>query len=455
MRNSFNMTEKKNFWRMEDPEFYDADDPEVLNSEKRVGEIKRGGMFKHQRDLWNSKSFIKAIVGGYGAGKTNLCAKRAISLSLYNAPSPVMVVSPNYPMARRTIIFTLRQLLDGRRLDYTYNKSSFEFIIKYKGREAIIWIASGDKPDSLKGPNLCAALIDEPFIQDEEVFTQMIARVRDPKARYKEIMLTGTPEQLNWGYDICEGDKADQFNVHVIHAPTYANKAFSDKTVKNMALAYDEKTRAAFEGGQFVNLSKGAVFYSFNKENNIKVMEIGKEEEVFIGMDFNVNPMSFIAFVLRGNHMHFFKEFTLANSDTQEACESILNEFSILDSDGKIIGCRAKTIFPDPACRQRRSSAVASTTDKSILISNGFKVLARLAHPTKRNRWNSANLKFNDSSITIDPSCVHLIKGLRQLSFEQLTKQEHLTHMTDAATYCVEYMFPISQKLTECKTWLL
>jgi len=439
------VSKKQKFWRMEDPTFYDENHPLVLRGEKYAGEIEKGGMFEHQRKVWNSTAFIKAIVGGYGAGKTNLCGKRAISLAMHNAPSPVMVVSPNYPQARKTIIPTIISMLNGKGLKYTYNKSQFEFSIKFNGNVATIWIVSGDKPDSLKGPNLAAALIDEPFIQEEDVFTQMLARVRCPKAKHREILLTGTPEQLNWGYDICEGDRAEQFNVHVVHAPTYANKSLSEDAIETMGTAYDDKTRAAFEEGQFVNLSKGAVFYNFDNDVNIKTMEIDDDEEVFIGMDFNVDPMSFIAFVLRGNHMHYFKEFTLANSDTQEACEAIRLAF----------GDNVKTVFPDPACRQRRSSAVASTTDKSILVTNGFKVLARPAHPTKRNRWNAANLKLKDGTITIDPSCKHLIKALRQLSFEQLTKQEHLTHMSDAATYAVEYMFPINQKIEKGKTWLL
>ncbi|WP_217878337.1 hypothetical protein, partial [Vibrio alginolyticus] len=85
---------------------------------------------------------------------------------------------------------TIKELLQGKQsllegFSWKYNKADWEFLIRYKGREGIIWIGSGDDPDALKGPNLCGALIDEPFIQSREVFEQMLARVRHPNARTK------------------------------------------------------------------------------------------------------------------------------------------------------------------------------------------------------------------------------------------------------------------------------
>ena len=87
--------------------------------------------------------------------------------------------------------------MDRAELDYKFNQQRGEFIIdNWNGR---IWIGSGDKPDGLRGPNLAWAGIDEPFIQRKEVFDQMVARVRIASAECREIYLTGTPEQMNWG----------------------------------------------------------------------------------------------------------------------------------------------------------------------------------------------------------------------------------------------------------------
>lgn len=134
-------------WRKEDP---------VIDDD---GIVIKGGLFAHQREWWNQSNFVKLLVTGYGGGKTMTGCKRGIAVSLTNAPVPHVVVSPSYKMAKRTTIPTLLSLLRGKMslldgFEYEYLKSDHEFQIRYKGREGIIWIASGDDPDSLKGPNI-------------------------------------------------------------------------------------------------------------------------------------------------------------------------------------------------------------------------------------------------------------------------------------------------------------
>jgi len=435
---SSNSNKQSKFFRLEDP---------VICEE--TGAVIKGGMFPHQRQMWLSDANIKALVGGYGAGKTLYAAKRGIALALHNAPSPVMIVSPSYKQARGTTIITIQQILNARKIKYTYNKSEFEFNIMHNGRHGKIWICSGDNPDSLKGPNISAAIIDEPFIQDESVFTQMQARVRDPKAKYREIVLTGTPEQLNWGYDICAGDKKHMYDIEIIQAPTFANKSLPKEALKTMFAGVDPKMREAYEKGEFVNLSSGMIYYAFERSKHVTKVEVGKDETIYIGMDFNVNPMSFVAFVRRGDKLFFFKEYALSNSDTTEACNMIIDEF----------GDRCKIIFPDPACIQRRTSAKAGQTDKKLIESAGFEAVCRRSHPTKRDRYNAVNSKFDSMDIYIDESCKMLIKGLEQMNHEDLAKQEravkgNLTHMIDAFGYPVEYIFPIGRILTKRKVWL-
>jgi len=431
------------FWRTEDPEFFvEGEEKEAAAVGKFVGQIKKGGMFAHQRLMWYSKKFFKALIGGYGAGKTSYCAKRCIAVALHNAVNavtevPVMVISPNFKQAKKTIIPAIKDLLEGRQLDYTYNKSDFEFTIWRGGKKSIIWIGSGENPDSLKGPNLAAAYIDEPFIQDEQVFIQMQARVRHPMARYKEICLFGTPEQLNWGYEVCEGDKKEQYDFEIIKAGTDANKALDEKTIETMFAGYDEKLKKAFRDGEFINLSKGAIYYAFDRNLHVVKITPEEDEEVFIGMDFNVNPMSFVAFLRREDKLFFFKEFKLRNSDTFEACDVINEHF----------GDNCNVIFPDPACNHRRTNSKAGQTDKSIIMKSGFRAICRAKHPSHRDRFNSVNAKFANMEMFIDPSCTSLIKSLEQLTFEQLSKQEELTHMVDALGYPVERIFPVGQAL--------
>lgn len=420
------------FWRKENP---------VLDEH---GNILVGGMWEHQREAWNATEFIKAVITGVGGGKTFFGGKRGISLAMHNAPVPFMYVSPSYKQAKRTIIPTLEALLDGRKLRYSYNKSDNKFVIRggRGGYPATIWIGSGEDPKSLKGSNLCAAGIDEPFIQAREVFLEILARVRDPRASLREIFLTGTPEDLNWGYDICEGEDRDNYDIKVIHASSRANLALPSSFLETLQSGYDDKMRDAYLDGKFVNMSRGRIYYGFERERNVlSIPDPGGD--LYLGLDFNVNPMAGIIFFTKGNKMHIMEEILLANSDTEEMVNEACRRYP-----GRI-----KTAFPDPSGNSRKTSAPGGKTDFTIIKQSGITVKSRVKAPTRRDRYNCANRRFqdNETPLTIDPSCKKTIQGFEKLTHEGLKQMEELTHPTDAATYPVEYLFPIKQRIQQAR----
>jgi len=427
------------FWRKETPVF------------NRYGVVVKGGMWKHQLEWWNKEEFIKALITGYGGGKTLIGAKRSIAVSLHNAPSPFNVVSPSYKIAKRTVIPTIKALLNGKatleNLSYKFNKSDNEFKIWCRGREAIIWISSGDDPESLKGPNIGAAWIDEPFIQKEDVFTQMLARVRDPQARIKEVNLTGTPETLNWGYEICEGERADNYDLGIVHASTRENLALDTKYADTLENAMTEEAAAAYVGGEFRNLQTGMVYYGFNKDRNVvDIPDPGGE--LFVGMDFNVDPMAAVIFWKNGNHMHFIDEIELPNADTEYMCSYLIETYKY--REGKLKGqCRIKTIFPDASGNNRSTKSPGGRTDFYYIKHAGFIVDAPPGNPLIRDRENACNGKLSpkkgDPTITISPKCKKLIGYfLRYTHAEKHKKdQKAMSHLLDGFGYPVHRLFPI------------
>jgi hypothetical protein len=431
----------KKFWRHEDP---------VVNA--ITLEVELGGMWEHQRLWWNSPAFIKALVGGYGSGKTLIAAKRAIALALLNAPAPHLQISPSYKIAKRTIIPTIAALLDGKQsldphLTYKYNKQDHEFIIKHRGRVGTIWVGSGDDPNSIKGPNVGSAGIDEPFIQPKEVFTQTHARVRDPRAKRRELGMTGTPEELNWGYEICEGKERKKYDISVVHANTFANKALPRDYFEMLDRSYDDKMKLAYLAGQFVNLSRGQVYYGFDRERNVARLE-DPQMDLEVGMDFNVNPMSAILFWRNGPHMHVCREIVLPNADTDYMCRA-LNEI-VFDRGHPYEGkCRIKNVYPDASGRNRSTSAPAGQSDFNVLEGHGYELFYDPAgNPGVRDRENAVNAKLcpprgAPPTLTIDPSCERLIQYLTEYSHERKHKQKNMSHLIDALGYPVSYLYGI------------
>ncbi len=430
-------------WRYDNP---------VLDQD---GVVIKGGMWEPQRKWWNMQSFVKALVTGYGGGKTYIGAKRAIATALTNAPSPFACVSPTFKLARRTTVKTMKALLIGKEtlhggaFRWKYHETHHEFSIWYKGRQATIWIMSGEDPDALRGPNLGAAWIDEPFIQHEEVFDQMHARVRDPKARFKEILLTGTPEQLNWGYDICEGERANDYDLEYIQAHTSANQALEAAYVERLQNAFDEKTAEAYLGGGFVNLQKGRVYHQFSDNQNvIDLPDPGGPLKM--GLDFNVNPMAGIVFWTHGNHMHIVDEIELENSDTEYMMQYATDEFWERVNGEKV--SRILDVYPDASGRSRSTKAPGGKSDFHYITQSGRNIYAKASNPSIRDRENSVNGMLSKGHLTISPKCRKLRSYFMKYSHEQKNKQKEMSHLLDALGYPVFYLFPVIRGATQVLT---
>ena len=423
------------FWRTQEPVIEDY-------------VVKKGGMFEPQRQWWNLDTFVKVLVGGYGSGKTMISSKRLIASALENYPAPVVGVSPTYKMAKRTFVPTIRSLLDGRKsldkdLSYKYNKSELEFTIYYHGREAIIWIMSGENPESLKGPNIGAAAIDEPFIQDIEVLEQMMARIRHPEAKNQELFLTGTPEQLNWGYDLCEGELSDQYEVGVVHASTKVNVALNPRYYEMLKNAYSDKAVEAYVEGHFVDLSSGLVYYAFSRLQNVKNIPRPEGSKLGVGMDFNVNPMAAVVFWEHQDHTHFFDEIELPNADTEYMADHLTDKY----------GGELKDVYPDASGASRKTASPGGKSDFWYLTHAGYEINANPANPHRKDRYNAVNGKLRPKSgaptCTVAPECKKLIKYLSTYSHEQLNKQKQMSHLIDAFGYPISYLYPVTKNVLD------
>lgn len=440
------------FWRLDDP---------VINDARR---IVRGGFWPYQRDFWNLPTFVKLLVAGYGAGKTNIGAKRIISSALQNAPVPVAYVAPTFPLARQTGIATIQSLLAGkqtllgRRLWWRYNKSTHEFKIRYGGRDASILVYSGEDPLSLRGPNLASVWMDEPFIMVRDVFEQMIARTRHPDARMLEMVLTGTPEQLNWGFDLCMGELKDQmeatgYGVGLVQGSTRGNLALDPGYVKRLEGVFTEKAAQAYIDGAFVQLGSGLIYYGFSGLNgpNVVDLPIPAGAEIGCGMDFNVDPMAFTIFWRAGSHVHYIDEYEVPNSDTQYVCAMLRERFVDLGPKRLLPPqYTLRTVYPDATGNARKTASPGAKSDFFYIKEAGFEIKAHDDNPRVRDRENAVNGKFKPASgpvtLTIGPRCKKLIKYLSTSSHELRKKQKKMSHLLDAFGYPIAYLFPVNKE---------
>ena len=230
--------------------------------------------------IWEWQDLYRSIeISLYDCDWSSDVCSSDLYMSCLNSPVPGMYISPSHQLATKTIIVTLKEMCQRAEIDYTYNQQRSEFTFHNWG--GTIWLGSGDKPDSLRGPNIGWAVIDEPFIQKREVFEQMIARVRHPEATKSQIFLTGTPEQLNWGFTLANDPKLD---LGIIQASTLDNPHLPDDYKESLLQAYSEEQIDAYVHGKFVNLTQGRVYKDFDREKHVVERPDLKNENLPIGI---------------------------------------------------------------------------------------------------------------------------------------------------------------------------
>ncbi len=392
--------------------------------------IDKGKMLPAQRRWWELDNFLKVLVGGFGSGKTYIGALRALWLSRVNQGLPGQYVSPSYRIAQKTIVPTLMEIMDEASIAYRYLKTDNTFEVRSWG--GVIMLGSGDDPDSLRGPNLAWMGLDEPFLMDKRVFDIALSRVRHPKADHREIFLTGTPEQLNWGHALAMNDEG-LYDVGVVVASTRDNHYLPGEYLKTLLSAYTLEMRQAYIDGKFVNLQSGRVYKPFDRQLHVKTRPKGEDLPIIAGIDFNVDYMTAMVAVRGPTWLHVFDEIRLSNANTFDLADAL---------KAKYPGIK---LYPDPTGRARKSSATRS--DHKILQDAGFSVYARSQVPV-RERVNAVNRMILNGNLTV-AKCKWLIKDLELNCWRSgdIDKRDlNLTHAGDALGYMIEYLFPVRGK---------
>jgi len=407
-----------------------------------IFKIKRESFLPSQLKWWDLPNFYKLLVGGYGSGKTHIGAMRSIFLSHVNSGIPGQYVSPSYPMAEKTIVMSLKEIMSRSGLDYTYHETKHRFHIKnWNGH---IWIGSGEKPDSLKGANLAWFGIDEPFVQKREVFKQMIARTRHPEATIHEGFLTGTAEELNWGYELINDQKID---IGYVVASTLDNPHLPQEYKDNLLASYTPEEIDAYVYGKFVNLTAGRACKPFDREKHVvkrDVKELLENGQLFVSCDFNVDYMSANIGVDLNGHIHFFDKFRKSNSNTFEMADWLRAKHPNL-----------RNCYPDATGTARKTSSTKS--DHQILRDKGFVIHCKSGNPPVKERVNAWNRLLLQDRITIDPKCAELIADNELMvwkkgALDQITDPAR-THAFDAASYMVIYKYPIIKRVGKSVEW--
>ena len=389
-----------------------------------------------QWDIFQDHSRFRVVVAGRRFGKTYLSTLELLRVALgvgekvYN--KNCWYVAPTYKAAKEIAWDMLKSAIRDRDVS-KINES--ELSIRFKNGSTIS-LKGAEKPDNLRGRSLDFVVLDEVADMRPETWFEVIRPSLSD--RQGSALFIGTPKGRNHFYDLWTQDLDDWASFQYT---TLEGGNVPDYEVEAAKRDLDERTFKQEYEAAFVNYS-GIIYYNFDRKESVQPTLLG-EDVLHIGMDFNLDPMSAVVAVRQSDSLRIIDEIIIYGSNTDE----MVDEIKVRYPNKRIV------IYPDPACRQRKTSA-GGRTDLSILQNAGFAVKVRERHTSVRDRINSVNarLKTTDGQrhLFVDPKCKQVIKSLERQTYKEGTSQPDkdsgYDHMNDALGYLVDYIYPIKRE---------
>ena len=390
---------------------------------------------KPQSKIYQDESRFRVVVAGRRFGKTFLSTVELLTNAVKEHNRNCWYVAPTYKAAKE---IAWDMLIATTPREYIQKTNETSLTIQLINGSTIS-LKGAEKPDNLRGRSLDFIVLDEFADMRPEAWYEVLRPSLSD--RNGTGLFIGTPKGRNHFYDLWTKGTDQDEDWSAFQFTTIQGEQVTPEEIESAKRDLDERTFNQEYNAQFVNYS-GIIYYNFNREESIsKVGDNGGE--LHIGMDFNLDPMSAVVAIRDGGTIHIIDEIVIYGSNTDEIVDEIKTRYPQ----------RQITIYPDPASRQRKTSA-GGRTDLSILQNAGFRVKVRDSHSAIRDRINSVNARLmsadNQRHLYVHPKCKQVIKSLERQTYKEGTNQPDkdsgFDHMNDALGYLIDFLYPIKRQ---------
>jgi hypothetical protein len=406
---------------------------------------------KTQAALWTCNKRFVAVVAGRGSGKTEIAKRRLVRFLPVVKPwedPRYFYAAPTYNQAKRVAWHDLLALIPKA---WILEVSRGDLVIRtIFGSE--LHIIGLDKPQRIEGTQWDGGVVDEscdvkPGTSDRSILPGLTWRngwewrIGVPK-RFG----IGASEFRDYFYRIEKGEipgaAAFWWPSSDIVDPAILKIAQQKMDLKD----YDEQFNASWV------TASGGIFSSFDSEYNVRPCAYKDTLPIYIGSDFNVDPMAWVIMHRYpspgGDFLECFDELYLRDCNTPKALDVLYQKYKHHTAGFRFFG--------DATGTARKTSAVMSDY-AHIARHAGFKALGRTLHylssnPPQADKFASANALICSADgsrrFFVDKSCKHLIHDLESRAYKEGTreadvKQKMVGHISDAFCYVVHKLFPV------------
>jgi Terminase large subunit, T4likevirus-type, N-terminal len=394
-----------------------------------------------------SRARFKGFSGPVGSGKSMALCFAALRLATENPGCQGLLGAPTYRMMRDVTQAAFLRLLDENNIPYDFVKS--DNVVWIREIESEIMLRSLDEPERLRGTNLAWFGIDELTFTTEEGWTRLEARLRDPRAKHLCGFGVWTPNGHDWVYR--RFIKTPVAGYECIRARPHENRYVLDvnpEFYKNLENSYDPRFYRQEVLGEYLNITQGRVYESFEREHNIRPASFDSRQPLYWSLDFNVTPLCSVLAQKRDETVEIIDEICLANATIADAVDALRNRIHFAPAGLVITG--------DASGRQRSVTALGdaySELARHLALSGFERITFRVpaSNPAVLQRVKLVNARlFNAAGevrLSVDPRCVELIKDLEDVVFKpnegviDKARDPKRTHVSDALGYLVWELF--------------
>ena len=391
---------------------------------------------KPQSEIFCSPSRFRAVVAGRRFGKTFLSTGEILRAAIGGSNRNCWYVAPTYGAAKEIAWDMLIQTIPE---EYIQKTNETALTIKLING-SVISLKGAEKPNNLRGRALDFVVLDEFADMRPEAWNEVLRPSlsdRHTEESPTRALFIGTPKGRNHFYDLWASGLDGAEGWDSFQYTTLQGGNVPQAEIEQARNDLDERTFNQEYCAEFVTYS-GLIYYAFSRE--LSVINIDDNNgTLHIGMDFNLDPMSAVICLRHGQDLLAIDEIVMYGSNTDEMVAEIKDRYPN----------RHIIIYPDPASRQRKTSA-GGRTDLSILQNAGFSVKVKKQHPLVRDRINAVNSRLlsgdGNRHLFVSPKCKQTIKSLERQTYKEGTSipnKDGTDHMNDALGYLVEYLFPI------------
>ena len=373
-------------------------------------------------------------MAGRRFGKTYLALTELLHASISKPQSINWYVAPTYRQAKQIAWKNLKQMMPPSQIAAT-NETDLSVELN---NGTVAALRGADNYDALRGVGLDFVVMDEFADMHADAWFEVLRpMLADKQGR---ALWIGTPKGYNHFHDLYR---------YAQDTPEWGAWQFT--TADGTRVAEDEIAAARRDMGErefrqefmatFEALA-GRVYSNFDRDQNVQDLQ-DNGGTLYIGMDFNVDPMTAVIAVKAADQLHIIDEIEMGDSNTELMAGEIKRRFKQ----------RNVVVYPDPSGRARKTSAPVGRTDFAILSNAGFDVRApRQAAPVV-DRINTVQAAMKSAEGTrrlfVDRKCKHLIRALDGLTYinNQPDKSGGLDHISDALGYLVMGELPLRRHI--------